>query len=293
MKRIIYSLAAVAILMFASCKGTSLNANSESESDSLSLATYVFNDSTEYSQTSISFVAPSGDDKASEAIRSTLIAYIENSIAQVEGLTDKSSKSYDKNDGQGAVDYYGKSAAASLEEASKAEFDSMTAEGNAEYYIPYSIELRTNKNYEDSKVIVFSVETVMFWGGLHPQYTSFYFTFTKSDGKIQENIINEDKVAEMQDILRKGVASYFKENDPEFNEANLDEELMLGESTEIPLPACQPYPTEKGLTFFYQTYEIAPYASGTPEFTVSFEEIAPYLSEEAKQLFDYKLTPAK
>lgn len=56
----------------------------------------------------------------------------------------------------------------------------------------------------------------------------------------------------------------------------------------FPLPSTPPYFTRKGVTFVYQAYEIAPYAAGIPTFTVDFDDIDKYLSDEGKLLLKKK-----
>jgi len=52
----------------------------------------------------------------------------------------------------------------------------------------------------------------------------------------------------------------------------------------IPFPAFSPYPSKDGLVFVYQQYEIASYAAGMPAFTLPYEVVEPYLTEEAKAI---------
>ena len=49
-------------------------------------------------------------------------------------------------------------------------------------------------------------------------------------------------------------------------------------------PVADPYMTEQGVHFLYQPYEIAPYAAGMPAFTISYEDIKPYLTIGALKL---------
>ena len=41
-------------------------------------------------------------------------------------------------------------------------------------------------------------------------------------------------------------------------------------------------PTADGLKFIYQQYEVTAYVDGMPEFTLTYDEVAPYLLPEAK-----------
>lgn len=69
----------------------------------------------------------------------------------------------------------------------------------------------------------------------------------------------------------------------EITQEELDNYLFL-ESGVVPFPAWTPYPSEDGLVFTYQQYEIAAYAAGMPEFTIPYADILPYLTPEAKAL---------
>ena len=121
-------------------------------------------------------------------------------------------------------------------------------------------------------------------GGAHGGVTGAgCITFDKSTGSIIEQFIDPGSEEDIQPLLRKGLVGYFVDADSQVNDSNLDECLLL-EGDLIPLPAWQPYPCEEGLVFVYQQYEIAPYAAGMPAFTVSFEEIAPYLTPEARRI---------
>ena len=84
-------------------------------------------------------------------------------------------------------------------------------------------------------------------------------------------------------LLIAGMLRYYKEADVEMTQDELLDNLMIEDRT-IPLPVWEPYPTAEGLVFTYQQYEIASYAEGMPSFTVPYEEIQPYLTEEFRQL---------
>ena len=108
-------------------------------------------------------------------------------------------------------------------------------------------------------------------------------TFDKKTGSIVEQLIEPGCEEDIQPLLRQGLVGYFGDADAQINDSNLYEYLML-EGDLIPLPSWQPYPCEDGLVFVYQQYEIAPYAAGMPAFTVPFDEIAPWLTPEARRI---------
>ena len=59
-----------------------------------------------------------------------------------------------------------------------------------------------------------------------------------------------------------------------------ENELEFG----LPLPATDPWLTKKGVSFIYQQYEIAPYAAGMPSFVLAYDDIRPYLTEDAAKM---------
>ena len=71
-------------------------------------------------------------------------------------------------------------------------------------------------------------------------------------------------------------------------EMNSDEELadylQVEDINRIPLPANPPYLTTTGVMFCYTQYEIAPYAAGIISFEIPYDQILPFLTDEAKAL---------
>ena len=88
-------------------------------------------------------------------------------------------------------------------------------------------------------------------------------------------------VADMQKLLRSGMESYFAERMAAVG-TELEDHLQLKDGL-IPLPEWSPRPCEEGLTFIYQQYEVAAYADGMPEFTLSYKDVKPFLLPEAKK----------
>ena len=144
----------------------------------------------------------------------------------------------------------------------------------------FSLEMITDADY----YAVFQSQDYIYMGGAHGGVTGAgCITFDKATGSIVEQFIAPGCEEDIQPLLRKGLVEYFADTDTQINDSNLNEYLLL-EGDLIPIPAWQPYPCEDGLVFVYQQYEIAPYAAGMPSFTVSFEEIAPYLTPEARRI---------
>ena len=137
---------------------------------------------------------------------------------------------------------------------------------------------------ETPRYLVFQSQDYTYLGGAHGGVGGDgCFTFNAKDGSFVEHLIDRSQTAAMQPLLIAGMLRYYKEADVEMTQDELLDNLMIEDRT-IPLPVWEPYPTAEGLVFTYQQYEIASYAEGMPSFTVPYEEIQPYLTEEFRQL---------
>ena len=108
-------------------------------------------------------------------------------------------------------------------------------------------------------------------------------TFDKKDGRLVESLLVPGCTEAIQPLLVKGLLGYYSEAGMEMGEEDLLQHLFIENNT-VPLPSWTPYPGEEGLVFTYQQYEIASYAEGMPSFSVPYEEIKPFLTEEAAKL---------
>lgn len=125
-------------------------------------------------------------------------------------------------------------------------------------------------------------------------------TFSQIDGKQYGwELLKDTAKTGFRKLLKKGARKYFSTDKSrgEITDEELCEMLLLDISgspvtvqqlDSFPLPSTPPYFTRKGVTFVYQAYEIAPYAAGIPTFTVDFDDIDKYLSDEGKLLLKKK-----
>ena len=148
----------------------------------------------------------------------------------------------------------------------------------------YSFSLK--KDRETERYVVFLSEDYVYMGGAHGGVVGRGpLTFDKKDGHQVEEFFEPSSLEAMQPLLRKGLVDYFAENDYEVTPEGLDDILML-DAGFVPFPAWAPFPSDKGMVFTYQQYEIAAYAAGMPNFTLPYEDVLPYLTPEAKALLD-------
>ena len=235
----------------------------------LQTETVNYEDSTAHADLSIKVELPvAGQGAAADRIRASYEE--ERLFPPYEGSTDKTDLLLEYYRGK-ALESIGKQAQEDYDErvASIEENDGLTEDQRKEILdeMPgWEYEFNLLKDRETDKYVVFLSQDYVYLGGAHGGVTGRGgLTFGKKDGV--------------------GLTKYFSDEDMEITQEELDNYLFL-ETGVVPFPAWTPYPSEEGLVFTYQQYEIAAYAAGMPEFTVPYADILPYLTPEAKALLD-------
>lgn len=137
-------------------------------------------------------------------------------------------------------------------------------EDNATLNYSLNIKCRRNSNSPEG-IITFTEDFDTYQGGAHGSYYTFYYNFRESDGhllKLNEVYNGDPLPAILEQLLR--------DNDCKTRDELMEKTgiLMLGEL----------FPTEnfllKGdkITFHYQIYDIAPYASGAISVTIPWKK---------------------
>ena len=162
----------------------------------------------------------------------------------------------------------------------------------------YNADCRMVSNRKDYVSFTLSVEENA--GDAHGVKSLQGITFRKSDGKtFGWDMVTDTNSNGLRKLVREGVRSYFQKSLGEENvsDENLRSLLVtdMGEMQadsnpleKFPMPQTPPYLTRKGMTFVFQPYEISPSSSGTPTFTVPFNEIMPFMTKEARKLLNKK-----
>lgn len=142
------------------------------------------------------------------------------------------------------------------------------------------------KTAEGKDWVTFQFVNDVFQGGAHGSHLVFGQTFRKSDGRrIGWDIIRQLPEGNLQELMRKGLVSYFAAyNEEGFKEEDLESVLDESARYYIPMPQCPPLFTSEGILFLYNQYEIAAYAMGLPCFVLTWEELKPHLNVTAKRL---------
>jgi hypothetical protein len=118
--------------------------------------------------------------------------------------------------------------------------------------------------FQSPEIISVSITSYVNTGGAHGILNISFLNFDSTTGKQIKN--NE---------LFTNIAEFKKIAQVHFNEAIKEKDLLF-ETDKFELPENISY-TEDGLVLLYNTYEIAPYASGIIEFSIPFDEIESYL----------------
>ena len=290
---ILAATAATVALAVVSCG----NAEREIAIEHKSLA-----DSSQYANLTLYVELPSETKGASGAIRSQLADVVYDRMSHLSFEDDE--KAYapfsgDAADTDAMLGYFCSQTMKVLEEMTDADVASrneyiaqdpeMTEEQKKEIMAEYpgwEYDYSIKKIVESPRYVVFLSQDYLYSGGAHGGIAGKgALTFDKEDGHLVEWFIKPGCLEEMQPMLTAGLLDYYKECGTEMTGSELMDHLFLEEKI-IPLPSWTPYPTEKGLVFTYQQYEIASYADGMPSFTVSYDKIRPMLTDEALRLLE-------
>ena len=269
----------------------------------LQTETVNYEDSLAHADLSIKVELPvAGQGAAADRIRASLVDVMDGQLSHIgsyeeerlfppyEGSTDKTDLLLEYYRGK-ALESIGKQAQEDSDErvASIEENDGLTEDQRKEILdeMPgWEYEFNLLKDRETDKYVVFLSQDYVYLGGAHGGVTGRGgLTFDKKEGVLVDKMLDPASLDAIQPLLRKGLTKYFSDEDMEITQEELDNYLFL-ETGVVPFPAWTPYPSEEGLVFTYQQYEIAAYAAGMPEFTVPYADILPYLTPEAKALLD-------
>lgn len=140
----------------------------------------------------------------------------------------------------------------------------------------YSKSIKSNILFNESILLTYQIDTYEYTGGAHGMYTSNFINFDLKTGKrlTLADLFKTDYKKELTRIL---IAQLLK-NNKVVTESELED---LGYFITEPLtPTENFYISKEGLNFFYNVYEIAPYAMGTTIIKLPFSAIEPLMKED-------------
>lgn len=142
--------------------------------------------------------------------------------------------------------------------------------------------------YETDRFITYGATSYQFTGGAHGMQTQSGTTFRKTDGRrFGWEMFRTDAQPKLQEAIQKGLMTYFHVT----TEEALRGMLLNPDNAVLPLPVTPPYLTREGVTFVYQSYEIAPYAAGQPTVTLPYAQALPLMTTTARQLVEPQAKP--
>lgn len=146
------------------------------------------------------------------------------------------------------------------------------------YYYYKSIE--SNVQLCNSLLLTYRIDYNEYTGGAHGIYTTSFLNFDlRSLNVIRlDDLFEEDYQEALTDLLWKQLMA-----DRKVGTRQELEEMGYGITGPLE-PTENFYLSPKGINFYYNVYDIAPYSMGTTEITLSYEEIAPLMSSEFSTL---------
>lgn len=184
----------------------------------------------------------------------------------IQSVLDKSAALFEKGSRSGGDSLSGVNA---MEKAARKQYAS---EDERDYFMPYALNRSVRVSRADAAVLSFIYVDYSFAGGIHGYPLTTGLTFDTESGAE----LSFDDLAADPEGLR---ALCFEEMRAQA--AARGDELFEGYEETLPtlMDNGRWYFTEKGLAFVANPYDIAPYASGNIEFTVSYKKLSGLLHE--------------
>ena len=284
--------AVAAIALCASCKDTE---------GPLKTSAFVFEDTTAHAYVRVCAELPSAKDGISIQIAEILCNELDDRLSRVtsyEGERFFDPYKGDPGDHSGYVKYYFDNVKSLLGRLSQEDADQRTAWAEEDESLSeerkdeilasmprWEYEYSLSKIEDEPAYVVFQSQDYIYMGGAHGGIGGYgCLTFDKMNGHFVKTLIKTESAEAMQPLLEEGLLSYFSSNGGDVDRDGLRGWLFIADDDILPLPAWQPYPSKDGLVFTYQQYEIAPYAAGMPSFVLAYDDIRPYLTEDAAKM---------
>ncbi len=140
------------------------------------------------------------------------------------------------------------------------------------YDMPWELERMAVVNYNQSGYIGVSVSDYSFTGGAHPNSHHQHSLFTIDDGQL---VTWTDIVTDADEFLSYA-ESVFRENKSLSKTASFEAEGYWFEGDAFYLPD-NFFLDDKGINFFFNAYEVAPYSEGAIVLTIDWDMMARFM----------------
>lgn len=199
----------------------------------------------------ISFEYPEIKQALNDAVRDSLTRYVRETLLG---------------------NYFHEQKAKSLDEMAElffSDYESVQSEP-LDYRIGWELNNTISIIFNNHSIVSFQSEFYHFTGGAHGMSGTYFTNFNSQDGKKLTllDLLNPDYEKELNSIAER----IFRKNNGLTPDANLEEagfwfeegKFLLNENFGI---------KNDGLVFYFNSYEIAPYAMGPAEIVISYSEI--------------------
>ncbi|MBO4664069.1 MAG: DUF3298 domain-containing protein [Bacteroidaceae bacterium] len=289
-----------AFVMLYSCKGSTDN-NSDSDSTQtevvdddaphFTLERYTYSDSCDYASVHFDIELPTDRTDEAKKIRAVIYKSLTETCAK---YAETEIEPYKEGNLVDIAQYVGVATFDKLAEASQTQYLITTAElrenGEDDSVVPkmvFDTDNIVRMIYENKDIVVFNYNTYIYLGGAHGSNGNTTYAFNINTGELITDILDREKLKDMQPLLWAGIKEYFKECDPKMTDDDIKDQLFINGSL-IPIPSIEPAPMKDGLCLSYPRYEIACYAAGDVSFIIPYEKAMPFITDKAKKAMGLK-----
>lgn len=280
MKALSYMVSAALILLMPSCSGNGVGTDSRAlMTDTISVA-----DSIDYSG-STAEITISGQYPSAGAVHlvDSIRQWLADCLSWGTFTTDEPlihASRQEIANGRRLIDHV----STKLRAVAKRDFIFLAADS---IKVGYEYQINFAPEFESDSLLTYVYNTYCYLGGAHGSAISRAATFVVSTGRrlTYENAFKPGCRQEIIALVRNAIwRQYFRPTlAGEGAPATLKESLLI-EPEAMDLPICGPEFGEKGVTFTYGQYEIAPYSAGMPACTLPYSEISSLLNPDVLPL---------
>lgn len=144
----------------------------------------------------------------------------------------------------------------------------------------YEDEIVCDIVYLENNIFAFQAKHFIYTGGAHPNHSTQNCTIDLLTSKVihQEDLFDEEGISAITTYIKNDLLKQYKEMMQ--TDVETLEDVGFFNSSEI-VPNNNFLVTDRGITFTYNPYEIAPYAIGSPEVTIPYEFIKLYIKQKS------------
>ncbi|MCO6476290.1 MAG: DUF3298 domain-containing protein [Phaeodactylibacter sp.] len=201
-------------------------------------------------------LASSGPEEVVQRVNDSLLAYLRVSLAVFAPSPEEIPESLD-----------------AIAENFLQEYEMMMAEDELSA-TPWVVEVEGQALYQSEKHAAIQLSTYSYAGGAHPNAFVYLLNF---DARTGELLQLPEIVSDTARLREMAEAAFREARGLGPDESLADEGFFWGEGFTLPENFAL---TEDGLYFFYNPYEVAAYAVGPTDFTISREELSGLLKLE-------------